>query len=99
MPGDLLPPAIAVVALGLISALGWGISDFIGGLTSRRAPLLGVLAITQLLGVVIAVPLAVMHGETVLAGADIGWCVVSGALGVVGLGCLYHGLAVGRMGV
>ena len=85
--------------LGLGSAFGWGISDFLGGLTTRRAPLLGVLVVTQLLGVLIAIPLAVLNGESLPLPADIGWSVLSGILGVIGLGCLYHGLGVGRMGV
>ena len=85
--------------LGLGSAFGWGISDFLGGLTTRRAPLLGVLAVTQILGVLIAIPLALLNGEAMPLPADIGWSVLSGFLGVVGLGCLYHGLGVGRMGV
>jgi drug/metabolite transporter (DMT)-like permease len=49
--------------------------------------------------VLIALPLAVLNGETLPLASDIGWSVVSGLLGVVGLGCLYHGLGVGRMGV
>src|SRR5260221_12298923 len=96
---DVLPPSVAVVVLGLGSAFGWGVSDFLGGLTTRRAPLLGVLVVTQLLGVLIAIPLAVLNGESLPLPADIGWSVLSGILGVIGLGCLYHGLGVGRMGV
>src|SRR5262245_49048318 len=99
MPGDLLPPTLAVVLLGLGSSASWGTSDFFGGLLARRAPLLGVMAITQLIGVVLALPLFAWHGEGVPAGSDVAWSVLSGALGVVGLGCLYQGLAVGRMGV
>jgi len=92
-------PTIAVVLLGLGSSIAWGISDFLGGLSTRRAPLLGVLAITQVLGVALALPLAVAHGESLPSQSDLGWSVVSGLFGVVGLGCLYHGLGVGRMGV
>ena len=95
----MLPPSIAVVLLGLGSSVTWGLSDFLGGFASRRAPLLGVLAITQVLGVLIALPLAIAHGETLPGQSDVGWSVLSGLFGVVGLGCLYHGLGVGRMGV
>lgn len=95
----MLPPTVAVVLLGLGSSVAWGFSDFLGGVSTRRAPLLGVLAITQVLGVLIALPLGAIHGEPVPSQADLAWSVVSGLFGVVGLGCLYHGLAVGRMGV
>lgn len=99
MPTDLLPPALAVVVLGLGSSASWGTSDFFGGVLAKRAPLLGVMAITQLIGVLIAIPLFVWHGEAVPTGSDVAWSLVSGLFGVVGLGCLYQGLAVGRMGV
>jgi len=99
MPGDLLPPALAVVVLGLGSSVSWGTSDFFGGVLSRRAPLLGVMALTQVIGVLIALPLFAWHGEAVPTGSDVAWSLLSGAFGVIGLGCLYHGLAVGRMGV
>src|SRR5260221_11194067 len=96
---DVLPPSVAVVVLGLGSAFGWGVSDFLGGLTTRRAPLLGVLAVTQILGVLIALPLAVLTGESMPLAADIGWCVLSGLLGVVRLGLLSPRLGLGRRGV
>jgi drug/metabolite transporter (DMT)-like permease len=99
MPTDLLPPTLAVVVLGLASSASWGTSDFFGGMLAKRAPLLGVMAITQLIGVVIAIPLFVWHGEAVPSGSDVVYSLVSGVFGVIGLGCLYQGLAVGRMGV
>jgi drug/metabolite transporter (DMT)-like permease len=99
MPGALDPPQLGVVVLGLVSALAWGLSDFGGGMSVRRAPLLGVLIVTQLIGVAIAIPAALALGEARLAPADVGWSILSGGLGIIGLGSLYQGLAVGRMGV
>ena len=58
-----------------------------------------MLAITQFLGVLIAIPAIALRSEAVPVGADLGWSVLSGLFGVVGLACLYHGLSVGRMGV
>jgi drug/metabolite transporter (DMT)-like permease len=99
MPVDLLPPTLAVVVLALASALTWGTGDFLGGITSRRAPLLSVMAVTQLVGVVVALPAIRLNHEALPGTADIGWSMASALVGVIGLGCLYHGLAVGRMGV
>jgi drug/metabolite transporter (DMT)-like permease len=99
MSGDLVPPSITVVGLGLGSSISWGISDFLGGLTSKRAPLLPVMAVSQLVGVAIALPVAAIRGEAIPSGPDVAWSIASGVLGGIGLGCLYHGLAVGRMGV
>jgi drug/metabolite transporter (DMT)-like permease len=94
-----IPASLSVIVLGLTSSIVWGISDFLGGLASRRAPLFGVLVGAQLIGLAIAAPIAFGRGEGQLAPADIAWSTVSGLLGAVGIGCLYRGLAVGRMGV
>jgi drug/metabolite transporter (DMT)-like permease len=96
---DLLPAGSAVVLLGLLSALAWGGGDFGGGLLARRAPLFGVVAGTQLVGMVVALGLAGVRGEPVPSGADLAWSVACGLAGVVGITSLYRGLAAGRMGV
>lgn len=85
--------------LGLASALSWGSGDFGGGLLSRRAPLLGVVLFTQLVGIVAAFGLAVARGEPGIPPTDLAWSCVAAVFGLVGIAALYHGLAVGRMGV
>jgi drug/metabolite transporter (DMT)-like permease len=92
-------PGITVVLFGLLSAIAWGTGDFGGGLLSRRAPLLGVVMVTQFSGMLAALAVAVVRGEPVPAGADLGWATAAGLSGVVGITSLYHALAVGRMGV
>jgi drug/metabolite transporter (DMT)-like permease len=87
------------VVLGLLSALSWGAGDFGGGIVSRRAPLLGVVGMTQLVGMVAALVLAIALNEPFPSNADIAWAVAGGLVGVVGITCLYQGLSVGRMGV
>ena len=99
MPELVLPPGLAVVVLGLLSAVSWGTADYGGGLTARRASIWGVLLFSQAIGMVIALGLAFSRGEAAPSAADLGWAVVSGCLGVVGLTSLYHGLAFGRMAV
>jgi drug/metabolite transporter (DMT)-like permease len=94
-----IPPTLGVVALGLTSSMTWGVSDFLGGVASRRAPLLGVLTIANFIGLIVAIPVAITRGEAALGTADVAWVTVSGGLGAVGIACLYRGLAVGRMGV
>lgn len=47
----------------------------------------------------IALVLALIRGEPVPAPVDLGWSVVGGALGVLGITTLYRALAVGRMGI
>ncbi len=94
-----LGPGLSVVLLGLASAVTWGTGDFGGGLLSRRAPLLAVVAFTQVVGMVAALAMAAGSGEPVPRGADLGWAAATGVAGVIGMTSLYRGLAVGRMGV
>jgi drug/metabolite transporter (DMT)-like permease len=90
---------LGAVGYGLASALSWGAGDFSGGVASKRAPVLGVLAFGQAAGVSLMVALAFSWGEPVPAAASLGWAAGAGASGAVGLAALYRGLAVGRMGV
>jgi Rrf2 family protein len=69
------------------------------GLLSRRAPLFGVVAVTQLVGMFAAIALGIARSEPLPQGADLAWSVLAGAAGMVGISALYRGLAVGRMGV
>lgn len=88
-----------MLVLGLASALSWGTADYNGGLVSRRAPLFGVVLVTQVVGLFAALAFAAGRGEPVPAGPDIGWSIGAGVAGVLGISALYWGLAVGRMGV
>ncbi len=85
--------------LGLSSALVWGAADFGGGLMSRRTAVFGVVLVSQLAGLAIALALAVVRAESFPGPADVGWSFVAGILGGIGIVALYRGLAVGRMGI
>ena len=56
------------------------------------------MLVSQLVGMAISAVLAVVNTEPWPGPADVGWSIVSGIAGVVGISCLYRGLAVGRMG-
>ena len=88
-----------MIVLGLISAVTWGSGDFGGGLLSRRAPLFSVVGVTQFVGIFAALVIAILLGEPFPTFPDIAWAVGAGIGGMIGITCLYRGLAVGRMGV
>ena len=88
-----------VVLFGLLSALTWGAGDFGGGLAARRGPLPGIVLLTQITGMVVAVVLFLVRGEALPGLMDIGWSVATGVAGVIGISALYAGLAAGRMSV
>jgi drug/metabolite transporter (DMT)-like permease len=47
----------------------------------------------------LALALAIARGETAPTAADLGWSVLAGVVGGIGITALYRGLAVGRMGI
>ncbi len=57
------------------------------------------MLISQFAGMLLAMVLAVARGETAPTTADLGWSVLAGVAGGIGISALYKGLAVGRMGI
>ena len=84
---------------GIASAAAWGAGDFGGGLTSRRAPVFGVVLISQLVGMAMAFGLALLRGEAAPPASDLGWSVAAGIAGGIGIASLYRALSVGTMSV
>ncbi len=99
MPDTLIPPALAVVILGLLASLGWGIGDFGGGLASRKGPVLGVLMLSQVASLIVGIPLLLLAGEPPARAEDLAIALAGGVLAATGLAFLYRGLSIGRMGV
>jgi len=87
------------VVLALASAAAWGAADFGGGLTGRRAPVMGVLAAAQAIGAGAALLVAILRGESLPTPHDATWAAGAGVCGAIGLAALYRGLAGGRMGI
>lgn len=86
------------VLLALVAALSYGVSDFVGGIASKRTSPWAVAAVSELAGAV-----ALGLAATVLRGTpgllDLAWAVVAGIGAGVGTTYLYRGLSGGRMGV
>src|SRR3954463_3006038 len=75
-------------------------SDFLGGLQSRRRPLLTVIFLTQTAGFAAVLLTLAVRGEGPPGGAGwIGWAAPASVAGVTGLSAFYRGLATGAMGV
>ncbi len=90
---------MATILLGLLAATAWGFADFGGGILSRRTAVLGVVLVSQLVGMVLAGGLAILRGETAPPAEDVAWSLLAGLAGGIGITALYQGLAIGRMGV
>lgn len=89
---------MTAVLLALASAAAYGLSDFVGGVTSKRASPWSVALVAQLVGGAAVLGLAtVAPGEPTTT--DLVWALVAGVANGVGTGFLYRGLSSGRMGV
>jgi drug/metabolite transporter (DMT)-like permease len=87
------------VALGLSSALCWGLADFLGGLQSRSVRVLAVLLVSQVAGlIVIVVPLAVAQPDLPPVG-DLWPAAAAGLAGALALSAFYRALAIGTMSI
>ena len=85
----------ALLALG--SAVLIGGADFIGGVVSRRASAVRVVAVAQVFGLALAVPAAVLiDWERVTAG-DVAWSVAAGIAVGLGLVLFYTAMARGMI--
>ena len=85
--------------LALLGALSWGTGDFFGGLASRRAHVLTVLAVSQAVGLVGVATWALASGVAPPGIADILPAAGAGLAGAAGLAALYRGMAIGAMGI
>ncbi len=86
------------VILALGAALAYGLSDFVGGVASRRSspwPVAVMCAVGGLLGAVVIA--AATTGDP--SGADLAWGALAGVGSGLGGAFLYRGFAEGRMGV
>ena len=86
------------VLLALAGAVFYGLSDFVGGIASRRTSAWSVAMVAALAGAVFVL----LGGLAVDADpnrADLAWGVLAGVGNGFGTAFLYRGLAGGRMGV
>src|ERR1700738_1431913 len=90
---------MVAVVLALASSVAWGVSDFLGGFMSRRVALTAVLLVTQLVGLALLLPLALVHAAPRLDAASIAFAVGGSAAGLIGIAALYRGMGVGMVSI
>ncbi|HEX5089713.1 MAG TPA: DMT family transporter [Nocardioides sp.] len=86
------------VVLSLLAAASYGLSDFNGGIFSKRSGPWAVSLVAQLCGTVLVVAFALVDGGSPDR-SDLAWALVAGVGNGFGTAFLYRGLASGRMGV
>ena len=87
------------IVLALGSSVAWGTSDFLGGLRSRRISALTVLLVSQPVGLVLALAVALGAGGDSLSVRDAAIAAAAGATVVMALGAFYRAMALGSVTV
>lgn len=85
--------------LALASAVSYGLSDFLGGALSRRAPFVRVALLGQVGGLVAMAVVAPLVSATVPALADLAWGGLSGAGTGLAMMFLFRGISRGAMSI
>jgi drug/metabolite transporter (DMT)-like permease len=92
-------PSGAAAGVGLLSAASWGGSDFIGGLGSRRAPVLLIVISGHFVTLLILLALCAGIHLPLPARASLFYAALGGFEGAFALALFYRALAMGAMGL
>ena len=87
------------IVLGALVALGYGSGDFLGGIAAKRLPTVTVLLVSQAVGLAAAFLLVVALRDAAPEPHIFLLSAAAGVFGIVALGLLFRGLAVGRMSI
>jgi drug/metabolite transporter (DMT)-like permease len=85
--------------LALIAAVCYGAADFVGGVATRRAAAVAVVALGQATGLLLLLASLPLLPAASPTPHDVLWGALAGVAGGAGVGLLYRALAVGTMGV
>ena len=83
--------------VALASAALYGAADFVGGIASRNAATIAVVAVSQTAGLVLLAILLLWLPPATPTTVDLAWGATAGIAGGVGVAWLYRALAVGTM--
>jgi drug/metabolite transporter (DMT)-like permease len=91
-------PLTASILIALIAAGSYGVGDFLGGVSTRRASWLPVTIYAEIIG---CIPLGIATWllSKPTWGVDVAWGAAAGVVGAAGIGLLYRGLGAGTMSV
>lgn len=87
------------IALALGASVSWGISDFLGGLQSRRFSAFSVLLVSQPVGAVLAYLVVLLAADESLSAEEFAAAAAGGAAVLLGLGAFYRGMALGSISI
>lgn len=87
------------IFFALLSSLLWGTSDFLGGTASRRLSPIGVVTVSEAVGLAAPLTWAIATGAFSSPTGYVGWALMAAVAGTTGIVAFYRALATGTMGV
>jgi len=88
------------VIYGLLAAIGWGTTDFLAAVSGRRLGSLPALAVSQLVGIVLATALFLVNGQGVASLHGLVWLLIAnGVIAMVAYSLHYRALELGPVAV
>jgi drug/metabolite transporter (DMT)-like permease len=87
------------VAFALSASVAWGFADFLGGVESRRRPMLLVILVSQLAGLLGAGVLVLAMGGGVPTTPTVIAAAIAGTLGAASIAAFYRALVIGTISV
>jgi drug/metabolite transporter (DMT)-like permease len=86
-----------VILLAAVAAVGWGASDYFGGDASRRdLPVFTIVAVTELSGAAMMLPVLAVHGILPPAKPGLALAAVAGTAVTIELSLIYRALGSGH---
>lgn len=82
--------------LGALAAVGWGAADYFGGASGGRTPVFVVVAVSELLGLSLLIPVLVARGVPPPSAVPLLLAAVAGAAVTLELGLIYLALSRGE---
>lgn len=89
----------ASVSLALIAAVGYGVSDYLSGVFSRRLRFLDVVVVGHAAGLLVFIVAWPLFEGTAFSMRDLVWSTLAGVAGAAGVLLLMHAFRVGRFAV
>ncbi len=85
---------------GLLAAIGWGTTDFLAAVSGRRLGSLPALAVSQLVGIVLATALFLVNGKGVASLHGLVWFLsANGVIAMIAYSLHYRALELGPVAV
>ncbi len=85
---------------GLLAAIGWGTTDFLGAVSGRRMGSLPALAVSQLVGIIGATALFIAHGGGLASMQGLVWFLIAnGVIAMIAYAVHYRALELGPVAV